>query len=125
MKAVRFDEYGGIDVLKVVDVPAPAPGPGQVLVRVKAAGINPGEAKIREGLLAARWPATFPSGQGSDLAGVVAETGPGVTGLAAGDEVIGYTDNRSSQAEYVIVEEHNLTGKPAGGCDALHGINAD
>jgi len=114
MKAVRFDEYGGVDVLKVVDVPKPAPGPGQVLVQVKAAGINPGEAKIREGLLHARWPATFPSGQGSDLAGIVAETGPGVTGFAAGDEVIGYTDNRSSQAEYVVVEEHDLTAKPAG-----------
>jgi NADPH:quinone reductase-like Zn-dependent oxidoreductase len=114
MKAVRFDEYGGVDVLKVVDVPKPAPGPGQVLVQVKAAGINPGEAKIREGLLHARWPATFPSGQGSDLAGIVAETGPGVTGFAAGDEVIGYTDNRASQAEYVVVEEHDLTAKPAG-----------
>jgi NADPH:quinone reductase-like Zn-dependent oxidoreductase len=113
VKAVRFDEYGDVDVLKVVDVPKPAPGPGQVLVRVKAAGINPGEAKIRDGLLDAMWPATFPSGQGSDLAGLVAETGPGVTGFAAGDEVIGYTDNRASQAEYVVVEEQNLTAKPA------------
>jgi NADPH:quinone reductase-like Zn-dependent oxidoreductase len=114
MKAVRFDEYGAVDVLKVVDVPVPAPGPGQVLVQVKAAGINPGEAKIREGLLHARWPATFPSGEGSDLAGVVAQTGPGVTGVAAGDEVIGYSDNRDSQAEYVVVEEQNLTARPAG-----------
>jgi NADPH:quinone reductase-like Zn-dependent oxidoreductase len=111
-KAVRFDEYGGIDVLKVVDVPQPVPGPGQVLVRVKAAGINPGEAKIREGLLHSRWPATFPSGEGSDLAGIVDETGPGVAGFAAGDEVIGYTDNRASQAGYVLVEAGNLTTKP-------------
>jgi NADPH:quinone reductase-like Zn-dependent oxidoreductase len=113
-KAVRFDEYGGIDVLQVVEVLRPVPGPGQVLVRVKAAGINPGEAKIRKGLLHARWPATFPSGQGTDLAGIVAETGPGVTGFAAGDEVIGFTDNRASQAEYVLVEAANLTAKPAG-----------
>jgi NADPH:quinone reductase-like Zn-dependent oxidoreductase len=113
-KAVRFEEYGGTDVLKVVDVPRPVPGPGEVLVRVRAAGINPGESKIREGLLAARWPAVFPSGQGSDLAGIVAETGPGVTGFSAGDEVIGYTDNRSSQAEYVPVEAQNLTARPAG-----------
>ena len=104
MKAVRFDEYGDIDVLKVVDVPTPVPGPGQVLVQVKAAGINPGEAKIREGLLRSIARATFPSGQGSDLAGVVAATGAGVTGFATGDEVIGYTDNRASQAEYVVVE---------------------
>ena len=113
MKAVRFDEYGGVEVLKVVDVPRPLPGPQQVLVRVKAAGINPGEAKIRDGLLHARWPATFPSGQGSDLAGIVAETGPGVPGFSEGDEVIGFTDVRASQAEYVIVEQENLTAKPA------------
>jgi len=114
VKAVRFDEYGGVEVLKVVDVPRPVPGAGQVLVQVKAAGINPGEAKIREGLLHARWPATFPSGQGSDLAGIVAETGPEVTGVSVGDEVIGWTDNRASQAEYVVVEEQHLTPKPAG-----------
>jgi NADPH:quinone reductase-like Zn-dependent oxidoreductase len=113
MKAVRFDEYGGADVLKVVDVPKPEPGPGQVLVQVKAAGINPGEAKIRDGQLHSRWPSTFPSGEGSDLAGVVAQTGPGVTGWSAGDEVIGYTDNRASHAEYVVVEAQNLTAKPA------------
>ena len=103
MKAVRFDEYGGIEVLKVVDVPRPAPGPGEVLVQVKAAGINPGEAKIRAGLLHSRWPATFPSGEGSDLAGIVAETGPGVTAFSVGHEVIGWTDDRASQAEYVVV----------------------
>jgi NADPH:quinone reductase-like Zn-dependent oxidoreductase len=113
VKAVRFDEYGEADVLKVVDVPRPVPGPGQVLVQVKAAGINPGEAKIRAGLLHAMWPATFPSGEGSDLAGIVAETGPGVTGVSPGDEVIGYTDNRASHAEYVVVEAENLTAKPA------------
>jgi NADPH:quinone reductase-like Zn-dependent oxidoreductase len=114
VKAVRFDEYGGIEVLKVVDVPRPVPGAGQVLVQVKAAGINPGEAKIREGLLDALWPATFPSGEGSDLAGIVAETGPAVSGVSVGDEVIGWTDNRASQAEYVVVEEQHLTPKPAG-----------
>jgi NADPH:quinone reductase-like Zn-dependent oxidoreductase len=112
-KAVRYDNYGGVDVLNVVDVPRPVPGPGQVLVQVKAAGINPGEAKIRDGLLADRWPSTFPSGQGSDLAGIVAETGPGVTGVAAGDEVIGYTDDRASRAEFVVVAAGNLTPKPA------------
>src|SRR5579872_2085113 len=113
MKAVRFDEYGDVDVLTVADVPVPDPGAGQVLVRVKAAGINPGEAKIRDGQLHARWPATFPSGQGSDLAGVIDRLGPGVTTVAAGDEVIGWVDNRSSQAEYVVVDADNLAGKPA------------
>ncbi|GAA4624485.1 NADP-dependent oxidoreductase [Actinoallomurus vinaceus] len=113
-KAVRFEEYGGIDVLQVVDVDQPLPGPGEVLVRVKAAAINPGEAMIRKGALHERWPATFPSGQGSDLAGVVEEAGEGVTGFAAGDEVIGFTDDRASHAEFVLVEAENLIHRPAG-----------
>jgi NADPH:quinone reductase-like Zn-dependent oxidoreductase len=113
MRAVRFDEYGGIDVLKVDEAPTPVPGTGQVLVRVKAAGINPGEAKIREGFLHSRWPATFPSGEGTDLAGIIERLGDGVTGFAVGDEVIGYVDNRSSQAEYVVVDAANLAVKPA------------
>ena len=113
-QAVRFDEYGGLDVLRIVEVDRPVPGPGQAVVRVKAAGINPGEAKIRSGLLAQRFPATFPSGEGSDLAGVVEELGAGVTGLAVGDEVLGWTDNRASHAELVVVEAAHLVPKPAG-----------
>ena len=112
-RAVRFDQYGGIDVLQVVEVERPIAGPGKVLVRVKAAGINPGEASIRKGLFAERWPATFPSGQGSDLAGIVEELGPGVTTIAVGDEVIGFTNNRSSQAELVVVGAGDLVPRPA------------
>ena len=114
MRAVRFDRYGGIDVLEVVDVPAPVPGPGELLVSVKDAGINPGEAKIREGMLHERWPSTFPSGQGSDLAGIVEQVGDGVERWAVGDEVLGFTDNRSSQAELVVVQAENVTARPAG-----------
>ena len=113
-QAVRFDQYGGIDVLHVVEVDRPVPGAGQVLVAVQAAGINPGEAKIRMGLMAQRWPATFPSGQGSDLAGIVDELGDGVTGFAVGDEVLGWTDNRASQAAFVVVDAAHLVPKPAG-----------
>ena len=111
-RAVRFDKYGGIEVLQVVEVERPSAGPGKVLVRVKAAGINPGEASIRKGLFAERWPATFPSGQGSDLAGIVEEAGPGVTNVGVGDEVIGFTENRASQAEFVVVDSGNLVPRP-------------
>jgi NADPH:quinone reductase-like Zn-dependent oxidoreductase len=111
-RAVRFDKYGGLDVLQVVEVDRPTPGPGKVLVRVKAAGINPGEASIRKGLFADRWPSTFPSGQGSDLAGIVEEVGPGVANVAMGDEVIGFSNDRSSQADFVVVESSNLVPRP-------------
>jgi NADPH:quinone reductase-like Zn-dependent oxidoreductase len=113
MKAVRFDNYGGTKVLKVEDVPMPEPSRDEVLVKVKAASINPGEAKIRDGLLHAMWPATFPSGQGSDLAGVVTKPGPDVDTFSVGDEVIGFTDRRASHAEYVVVEARNMTKKSA------------
>jgi len=112
-KAVQFDSYGGIDVLQVRDVPRPVPSAGEVLVEVKAAGINPSEAVIRSGALHHMFPATFPSGQGSDFAGIVAELGPGVSGVAVGDEVIGFSMRRSSHAEYVTVPANQLTPRPA------------
>ena len=113
MKAVQLDERGEIDVLKVRDVPRPVPGDGEVLVGVRLAGINPGEAMIRRGLLDDRYPASLPSGQGSDLAGVVVELGSGVQEPAAGDEVFGFSFGRSSQAEFVAVPAEQLTQKPA------------
>ncbi|MER6540220.1 NADP-dependent oxidoreductase [Streptomyces sp. 900105755] len=114
MKAVRFHAYGGIDVLRVEEVERPVPGPGQVLVEVRAAGIQPGEVMIREGARHGRWPAVFPSGQGSDLAGVVVAAGPEVRGFAVGDEVLGFTHNRASHAEYVVAEDVNLVSRPEG-----------
>jgi NADPH:quinone reductase-like Zn-dependent oxidoreductase len=113
MRAVRFDRYGDLDVLQVVEVERPRPGPGELLARVKAAGINPGEATIRKGLMHAMWPATFPSGQGSDLAGIVEEVGAGVKEWAAGDEVVGFTHRRASQAEYVVVGAGDVVRRPA------------
>src|ERR1700728_3871829 len=111
-KAVRYDEFGGIDVLRVDQVQRPVPGGEQVLVRVKAAGINPSEAVIRSGAVSKLFPSTFPSGQGSDRAGVIEEVGPGVGGFSPGDEVIGFTQQRASQAELVLVEAGDLTRKP-------------
>jgi NADPH:quinone reductase-like Zn-dependent oxidoreductase len=113
MQAVQYDAFGGLDVLDVREVATPAPGPFEVLVEVRAAGINPGEGAIRTGVFAEAWPSTFPSGQGSDLAGVVSAVGEGVSGWQAGDEVVGWVDTRASQAEFVVVPVDHLVPKPA------------
>lgn len=113
-RAVRFDHYGPVEVLDVVDVPRPTPDRGRVLVEVVASAINPGEISIREGAMRERSPASFPSGQGSDLAGRVAEVGDEVAGFEVGDEVIGWTDERAAQAEYVSVPAGQLTARPPG-----------
>lgn len=112
-RAVRFDEYGGTDVLRIEDVPIAAPQAGEVVVEVRAAGINPGEAAIRQGFLHDRFPATFPSGQGTDFAGVVSQTVAGIDGFAVGDEVLGWSHGRSSQAEFVTVPVDQIIRKPA------------
>ncbi|MFI7670325.1 NADP-dependent oxidoreductase [Nocardia sp. NPDC049526] len=111
-KAVRYNEFGGIDVLRIDEVERPEPGREQVLVRVKAAGINPSEAVIRTGALVDMFPSAFPSGQGSDLAGVIEEVGAGVGGFSPDDEVIGFSNNRAAQAELVLVEVGDLVHKP-------------
>lgn len=114
MRAVRFERFGGPEVLQVVDVAEPEPGPGEVRVRVRAAGINPGESKIREGQLEAMWPTRLPCGEGSDLAGVVDAVGSGVDRPGVGDEVVGWSDRRSSHAEAVVVPADQVTPKPPG-----------
>ena len=111
-RAVRFSEFGGVEVLEVVDVPRPTPGPGQVLVAMKAAGINPLETSIRGGLMQAMFPTNFPAGQGLDLAGQVVELGEGVDGFTVGQDVVGFTDNQSTQADYVLADAGNLVAKP-------------
>jgi NADPH2:quinone reductase len=112
-RAVQFDHYGDRDVLYIADVEVPAPPAGEVVVEIRAAGINPGEAAIRTGALEQMFPATFPSGEGSDLAGVVNSLGDGVTEFAVGDEVLGWSWRRSSHAEYVAVPVTQLIHKPA------------
>ncbi len=112
-RAVRFDSYGGSDVLYVTDIDRPEPGAGEVLVEVRAAGINPGEAGIRTGALHEQFPTTFPSGEGSDLAGVVIEVGDGVSDFAVGDEVLGFSFQRSSHATHTNVPVDQLIHKPA------------
>lgn len=112
-RAVRFDRYGDRDVLYIAEVPMPVPGDGEVLVHVRAAGVNPGETNIRIGMLHDRFPATFPSGEGSDLAGVVTAVGRGVSAFTVGDEVLGFSWNRSSHATDVTVPVSQIIHKPA------------
>src|SRR6201991_2594393 len=112
-RAVRFDRYGGREEVYVADIDRPSPGTGEALVEVRAAGINPGEAGIRTGALHERFPATFPSGEGSDLAGVVVEVGGGVRDFAVGDEVLGFSFQRSSHATHTVVPVDQLIHKPA------------
>ncbi|MGH3522259.1 MAG: NADP-dependent oxidoreductase [Mycobacterium sp.] len=111
-RAVRFDRYGGREVLYVADIDMPTPGDGEVLVEVRATGINPGEAAIRTGALHDVFPATFPSGEGSDLAGVVVDVGTRVTEFAVGDEVLGFSLRRSSHATHAVVPVGQLIRKP-------------
>lgn len=112
-RAVRFDHYGGSDVLSVVDVDEPHPRPGEVVVRVVAAAINPGEMLIREGAFADVWPATFPEGQGNDFSGRIAAVARGEARFSPGDEVIGFLP-RAAQADYVVSPSDRLARKPPG-----------
>jgi NADPH:quinone reductase-like Zn-dependent oxidoreductase len=111
-KAVRFDHYGASDVLTIVEVDDRSPGAGEVRVRVVAAAINPGEINIREGVLHDRFPTTFPSGEGSDFAGVIVEVGDKVDAIAVGDEVIGFSDERNAHAESVTISAERVIPKP-------------
>lgn len=113
MRAVLLKEFGGPLVLDEIE--KPAPGPGQVLVKVAASGVNPLDTKIRAGK-AAHARNQLPAVLGLDLAGVVAEVGPEVTGFAPGDEVYGLTggvgDLPGSLAEYAAVDARLLARKP-------------
>lgn len=110
-KAVRYSEYGGPEVLDVVDVPEPHAGDGEVRVAVRAAGLNPFDFKVREGGYLPNH--QLPSVQGAEFAGVIDEVGAGVTDWSIGDEVLGWI-GRGAQAEYVVVPEAHIAAKPAG-----------
>ncbi len=111
-RAIRFAEYGGTDKLTVVEVPSLAPGPGQVRLRVKTAGVNPVDAAILSGSMQHMMPRELPAGLGSDVAGIVIEVGPDVTGFAVGDEVLGSAATPSF-AEEVVAEASAILHKPA------------
>lgn len=97
MKKVSFAEFGGPDVLHLIDAEEPHAGPGQIRVAVRAAGVNPVDWRIREG----QFPIDLPAGVGQDAAGVVDEVGEGVDGVQPGDHVFG--GGSSTYAEFAVL----------------------
>lgn len=101
MKAAQFAEYGGPEVLRLVEVTEPHAGPGQVRIAVRAAGVNGIDWKIRAGFMREIIPLSLPAGTGIDAAGVIDETGEGVTGVAVGDPVFG--SGSQTYAEHAVL----------------------
>jgi NADPH:quinone reductase-like Zn-dependent oxidoreductase len=116
MKAVAIHAFGGPEVLALTDLPRPKPGRGEVLVRTLAAGVNPVDWKVRQGLLSPRVPHGFPLIPGWDVAGVVEELGEGCQRFRKGDRVFAYARKPLIQwgtyAEYVAVAERHVALMP-------------
>ena len=113
MKAIRFHEYGGFEVLKYEDVPRPEPQPGEVLIQVRAASINPFDLALREGWLASMIPLQLPAIAGVDVAGKVMAAGEGVTDFSFGQEVYGFMSRYSgAYAEYAVVTHETVAPQP-------------
>jgi NADPH:quinone reductase-like Zn-dependent oxidoreductase len=102
MKAVQFSEFGGPDVLEIVDLPDPHPAADQVRIAVRAVGINPIDWKVRSGAMGGDLPQTT----GREVAGVVDEVGEGVTGVKPGDEVFGFAAGGGGAAELAVSSEY-------------------
>ena len=115
MKAAVIDAFGPLANLEVRDIPQPTIGPDEILVEVHAAGINPIDWKIREGMMSARYGEVFPMVLGLDVSGVVVETGKAVTKFSRGDEVWARSDNGPGKcyAEYVALNPATVARKPA------------
>ncbi|MFC9857253.1 MULTISPECIES: NADP-dependent oxidoreductase [unclassified Streptomyces] len=101
MKKVSFAEFGGPDVLQLVDAEEPQAGPGQIRIAVRAAGVNPVDWRVREGQILAAHPLELPAGVGLDASGVVDGIGEGVEGIAVGDHVFG--EGASTYAEFAVL----------------------
>jgi NADPH:quinone reductase-like Zn-dependent oxidoreductase len=99
MKAARFSQFGGPEVLEIVDLPDPHPGPGQVRIAVRAAGVNPSDWKKRRGLMDQELPQTM----GYEAAGIIDELGEGVADVAIGDGVFGFSADGAAQAELAVL----------------------
>ncbi|MET8695645.1 NADP-dependent oxidoreductase [Streptomyces bauhiniae] len=117
MKAISYRRYGGPEVLEYGEVPEPKVGPDQVLVRVRAAAVNPVDWKCREGYLDPLLNTVFPVVTGWDVSGVVVRPGASVVEYEAGDEVIGYVRedllSLGTFAEYIAAPVRTIARKPA------------
>ena len=115
MKAIRFHEYGDINVLRYEETPTPRPGRGEALVAVAATAFNPVDTWFRAGIIDQIFPVRFPHTLGLDLAGTVVEHGPGVDDPAIGAEVIGFLPmtGPGAGAEYVNAPAERLVRAPA------------
>ncbi|RSZ60058.1 NADP-dependent oxidoreductase [Massilia atriviolacea] len=113
-RAVRIHAYGGQELVQVDQVDVPAPGAGEVLVRVRAAGVNALDWKIRQGYLQAVFPLALPAALGIELAGEVIALGDGVTGFAPGDRVMGALGRLGAYADAVAIDAHRLALVPQG-----------
>lgn len=112
-QAYGFSEYGGPDHQELLDLPKPSPGAGELLVRVRAAGVNPVDWMVREGYLAEHIPLNLPVPLGSEVAGVVEEVGQDVDGFAVHDEVFGNVATGSGgYAEYTLLTAGSSAIKP-------------
>jgi NADPH:quinone reductase-like Zn-dependent oxidoreductase len=112
-RAVLINAYGGASATEITQIAIPQPGPGQVLVRVKAAGVNGIDWKVREGYVRDAFPLQLPAVLGIELAGVVEAVGPGSTRFQVGDRVMGPVGGLGAYADYVAVPEANLVQTPA------------
>ncbi|KUL33922.1 NADPH:quinone reductase [Streptomyces sp. NRRL F-4489] len=101
MKKVSFAEFGGPDVLQLIDAEEPHAGPGRIRIAVRAAGVNPVDWRLREGQVLGAHPVELPFGVGQDAAGVVDEIGEGVEGVEVGDRVFG--EGTSTYAEFAVL----------------------
>ncbi|MGJ7877636.1 NADP-dependent oxidoreductase [Streptomyces rochei] len=101
MRKVSFAEFGGPEVLQLVDAEEPHPGPDQIRVAVRAAGVNPVDWRLREGQVLGAHPIELPAGVGLDAAGVVDEVGEGVDGVEVGDPVFG--EGSDTYAEFAVL----------------------
>jgi len=115
VRAIQYTEYGGPEVLRLVEVPKPQPATGEVRIRTGAIGVNPADHKIRDGMFKDFYEARFPITPGYDVAGVVDAVGEGVDGLAVGDRVVALLTPQTAgaYAEFAVTPQTQVAKIPA------------